>query len=41
MYKDVQFQVTLDFPYFNYEESGFNDVYLGYERGKEKAMELE
>lgn len=40
MYKDVQFQVTLDFPYFNYEESGFNDVYLGYERGIEEAMEL-
>lgn len=41
VYKNVQFPVALEFPYFNYEESGFNDVYLGYERGKEIAMDVE
>lgn len=41
VYKNVQFPIALEFPYFNYEESGFNDVYLGYERGKEIAMDVE
>lgn len=40
IYKDVQFPINLTFPYFDSKESGFNDVYLGYERGIEEAMDL-
>lgn len=38
-YKDTKFLLPLKFPYFTLEEAGFNDVFLGYERGKEKAEE--
>lgn len=29
--------LPLNFPYFDQNESGFNDVFLGYERGKQIA----
>ena len=29
--------LPLNFPYFDQKESGFNDVFLGYERGKQIA----
>lgn len=38
-YKNTNFLLPLKFPYFTLEEAGFNDVFLGYERGKEKAAE--
>lgn len=38
IYKEVQFPDSLEFPFFNLKESGFNDVFLGYERGKEEAI---
>lgn len=40
IYKDVQIPINLTFPYFDSKKSGFNDVYLGYERGIEEAMDL-
>lgn len=38
-YKDTKFLLPVKFPHFTLEEAGFNDVFLGYERGKEKAEE--
>lgn len=35
-YKNRTF-LPLNFPYFDQNESGFNDVFLGYERGKQIA----
>lgn len=35
-YKKQTF-LPLNFPYFDQKESGFNDVFLGYERGKQIA----
>ena len=38
-FKKTDFLLPLNFPYFTLEETGFNDVFLGYERGREKAEE--